>query len=77
MSTRAFVMIETEVTRLRGVSEELSAVEGVERVDMVTGPYDAIAVVVGSDLNSIGNMVTSQIHSINGVVRTITCLAVG
>ncbi len=76
MSTRAFVMIESEVTRLRDVSEALRAVDGVERVDMVTGPYDAIAVVVGPDLNAIGDMVTSRIHSINGVVRTITCLAV-
>lgn len=76
MSRRAFVMIESEVTRLRDVAEALRRVDGVERVDMVTGPYDVIAVVVGPDLNAIGDMVTSRIHSINGVVRTITCLAV-
>jgi DNA-binding Lrp family transcriptional regulator len=46
-------------------------------VDAVTGPYDSIAVVNAPDLTTVGDLVTSQIHVIDGIVRTITCLSMG
>ena len=77
MPTRAFILIETAVGRSRGVAEELRALLGVENVDPVTGPYDIITVVSAGDLNAVGDLVTSQIHTIGGIVRTVTCLSVG
>jgi len=77
MPTRAFILIETAVGRSRGVAEELRALPGVENVDPVTGPYDIITVVSAGDLNAVGDLVTSQIHTIGGIVRTVTCLSVG
>jgi DNA-binding Lrp family transcriptional regulator len=50
---------------------------GVKTVDSVTGPYDIIAIVVAPDLNAVGDLVSSRIHTIDGIVRTVTCLAVG
>jgi DNA-binding Lrp family transcriptional regulator len=50
---------------------------GIDNVDAVTGPYDIIAIVAAPDLNAVGDLVTSQIHTINGLVRTVTCLSVG
>ena len=30
-----------------------------------------------SDLNAVGDLVTSAIHTIDGIARTVTCLSVG
>ena len=46
-------------------------------VDVVTGPYDVICVVEADDLSSVGDTVTGSVHTIGGIVRTVTCLAVG
>ncbi|MBM4405582.1 MAG: Lrp/AsnC family transcriptional regulator [Chloroflexi bacterium] len=76
MSTRAFVLIETSVGKTKDVLAALTGVKGVAGVDAVTGPYDLIAVVEAKDLNSVGDVVTSRIHTVQGIVRTVTCLAV-
>ena len=75
MPTKAYVLIETTVGRAREISNKLYAIDGVETVDQVTGPYDLIAVVKRPDLNSVGNLVTNQIHVIEGIARTVTCLS--
>ena len=77
MATKAYILIETAVGSIRDVAQELDSLPGVEAVDPVTGPYDIIATVSAPDLNGVGELVTSQIHTIRGIVRTITCLSVG
>ncbi|MFQ5933475.1 MAG: Lrp/AsnC ligand binding domain-containing protein [Dehalococcoidia bacterium] len=76
MATKAFVLIETAVGKTREVVEAMKSVPGVTSVDAVTGPYDIIAVLEAEDLNTIGEMVTSKVHTVGSVVRTVTCLAV-
>jgi DNA-binding Lrp family transcriptional regulator len=46
-------------------------------VDTVTGPFDIIAVVEAQDLPSIGNLISEGMHRVPGIVKTVTCLAVG
>ena len=77
MATRAFVLIETSVGRTREVVASLNGVSNVRSIDAVTGPYDIIAVVEAGDLASVGDTVTGSVHTIPGIVRTVTCLAVG
>ncbi|MBM3940115.1 MAG: Lrp/AsnC family transcriptional regulator [SAR202 cluster bacterium] len=74
--TRAFVLIETAVGKTKDVVNALHQVKGVASVDVVTGPYDIIAVLEAPDLSSVGEMVTGSVHTIGGIVRTVTCLAV-
>jgi DNA-binding Lrp family transcriptional regulator len=76
-TTRAFVLIETAVGKTKDVVGELSGVEAVASVDVVTGPYDIIAIIEAPDLSSVGETVTGSVHTISGIVRTVTCLAVG
>ncbi len=76
MATRAFVLVETSVGRTKEVAAALKGVKGVAVVDAVTGPYDIIAIVEAADLNGVGDIVTSRVHTIPGIVRTVTCLAV-
>ena len=77
MPTKAYILIEIDVGKSRNVATELNALNGVTTVDAVTGPYDIISVVEAPDLNAVGDLVTSQIHKINGITRTVTCLSVG
>ena len=75
MATRAFVLIETAVGKTRDVVAALRGVEEVTAVDAVTGPYDVVAVVQTTDLSAVGDVVTGRIHTVNGIVRTVTCLS--
>ena len=77
MLTNAFILIETAVGKTREVADSLKAVGGMQSVDVVTGPYDVIAVIDAPDINTMGALVTEKIHTISGVVRTVTCVAVG
>jgi len=76
MASKAFVLIETAVGKSKEVVTALKQLEGVKSVDMVTGPYDVISIVEGETLDNIGSIVTSKIHPIPGISRTVTCLAI-
>ena len=77
MATKAYLLVETAVGKTRDVADTLRGMENIETVDVVTGPYDIIAVIVGEDMSVVGNVVTGNIHTVSGVVRTVTCVAVG
>ena len=50
------------------------SVPEVKIADVVTGPYDVIAVIETDDPSVMSNLVTSKIHQIEGVVATMTCM---
>ena len=77
MTTRAYLLVETAVGKTRDVAATLRDLDNIESVDVVTGPYDIIAVISGPDMTVVGNVVTEDIHTVPGVVRTVTCVAVG
>lgn len=77
MATKAYLLVETAVGKTRDVATTLRDLGSVESVDVVTGPYDIIAVISAADMSVVGNVVTDDIHTITGVVRTVTCVAVG
>ena len=66
----------TLVGRTREVAAALEQLSGAKTVDIVTGPYDIIAVVEAETLNDVGGLVTSKIRPIAGIARTVTCLAI-
>lgn len=76
MAAKAFVMIETAVGKTKEVVAALKRQEGVQSVNTVTGPYDIIAIIERETLSDIGDLVTSKIHTVNGVSRTVTCLTI-
>ena len=78
MAAKAFVLIETALGKNKEVVNALRKMKltGLKSVDTVTGPYDAIAVLETDTLNEIGDIITTKIHSIEGISRTVTCLAV-
>jgi DNA-binding Lrp family transcriptional regulator len=77
MATRAYLLVETAVGKTRDVASTLKGLDSVASVDVVTGPYDIIAMISAEDMTVVGNLVTGHIHTVPGVVRTVTCVAVG
>ncbi len=73
---KAFVLVETAVGKTKEVMAEISGAAGISEVYTVTGPYDIIAVIEKETLSDIGDLVTTDIHGIKGVARTVTCLVV-
>ena len=77
MATKAIILIETSVGKTRDVANVLKQVGGMQSVEVVTGPYDVIAVIEAHDMRAIGAVVEEKIHTLSGVARTVTCVALG
>ncbi len=73
---KAYVLIKTRVGETVDVVRTLRRKPGVVSADVTFGPYDAVAVVSTASLDTIGDLVTSTIHSTPGVLETLTCLVV-
>ena len=75
MATRAYILIETSIGKSQDVVNTLEGIKEVNMLDVVTGPYDIIAVVTTDDISSIGDLVTNEIHAISGIMRTVSCIS--
>ena len=75
MAVKAYILIATVVGKNKDVASTLREVDHVTSVDLVMGPYDIIVQVDGLTVIEVGKLVTMNIHSLPGVSRTITCLA--
>ncbi|BCJ72773.1 Lrp/AsnC ligand binding domain-containing protein [Catellatospora bangladeshensis] len=69
----AYILIQTSVGRSVDVSAAIGEIQGVTRVDAVTGPYDVIAMVEANTVDELGKLVLSQIQLIPNITRTLTC----
>lgn len=76
MRSRAYVLIEAEAGQVGAVIATLRDIAGVSAADPVTGPYDIIVMVETDDQREIGRLVMDTLHQIQGIKRTITCLAI-
>ena len=72
---KAYVLIEMAAGHSTNLVNLLKSRSDVADADRVTGPYDVIAVLEAADLVQINEMVTTEIHHLEGVVRTLTCVS--
>jgi DNA-binding Lrp family transcriptional regulator len=75
-SMKAYVLINASPGRALEVAKKMEGVTGISAADAITGEYDVIAVCEAPDVNSIGSLIVDKIQKIDGVFKTITCLAV-
>jgi DNA-binding Lrp family transcriptional regulator len=75
MAMRAYILIETRVGEAKGVLSALRAMDNVAEADIITGTYDLIALAEAEDMVALVDLVTAQVQNIDGVERTITCVA--
>jgi DNA-binding Lrp family transcriptional regulator len=76
MATKAFILIETVVGKNREVVSNIKQLKGIKSAESVTGPYDAVAVIEADSITEIGDIITAKLHTIDGISRTVTCIAV-
>jgi DNA-binding Lrp family transcriptional regulator len=73
MAVSAYILIQTEMDQAAAVARGIRDMEGVMDTDVMTGPYDVVVKATAPDMNSLGRMVISQIQSVAGITRTLTC----
>lgn len=73
---QAYILIQTEVGRSRGVSDAVAALDGVVQADEVTGPYDLIVRLEADSVEALGKLVIAKIQEVPGITRTLTCTVV-
>lgn len=70
---QAYMLIQTEVGMAAAVSEAVAEIEGVVRVDTVTGPYDVVVLTEAATVDHLGQAVVSRVQRVAGITRTLTC----
>lgn len=73
---RAYVLISTSPGKAIDVVSRMVDQEGIIQADAITGEYDCIAQIEASDVAGIGSLIVEKIQRIDGVFKTVTCLAV-
>jgi DNA-binding Lrp family transcriptional regulator len=76
MAAKAYVLISTATGKTEGVVQALRTMPGVMGADLVTGPYDVVAIVQGGDANAVGKLILNEIRGLPGISGTLTCLAI-
>ena len=77
MGTNAYILVEVQVGRVVEVVRMLRQMGGVRSADAITGPFDAIALIEAPNMAAVADLVTGQVQSIRGVLKTITCVTAG
>ena len=73
---QAYILIQTEVGRARDVAAAIGEIDGIVRVDAVTGPYDVIVLSEARNVDDLGKMIVSKVQLVPGITRTLTCSVV-
>lgn len=73
---QAYILIQTEVGKARDVALAALAIDGVVKVDAVTGPYDVVVLTQANTVDELGKMVVSKVQQVSGITRTLTCSVV-
>jgi DNA-binding Lrp family transcriptional regulator len=73
---KAYVMIHVRPGSVPEVVRNLKRLNGVVDAHMTFGPYDVVAIVQASDINTLGPLIATEVQPIPGVLDTLTCLVV-
>ena len=76
MGISAYALVRISPNKVTDVVQEIQEIAGVKQVHPVTGPYDAIVFIEAADMKELGKVVLAEIHSLEGVIDTTTCLVV-
>ena len=73
---KAFMLINIQSGEIPEVVRQLKRIDSVTEAYMTFGPYDAVAVVNAVNVAHLGQIMSSVIQPIPGVIDTLTCIAV-
>jgi len=72
---RVYLLIKTESGTENKVYEALKGLDYVKSVDIVTGPYDVIAVFEADSLGKIEDYILNKVRKTEGIKETTTLIA--
>ena len=73
---KAYVLIQVHTGKAEAVASALTGRPGILSADLVAGPHDVIAVLQGSDADSIARIVINEIQAVKGIQHTITYMVI-
>lgn len=73
--TDAYVNAIVDPGAVTKAANEIADLSAVDTVPVVTGQYDIVAQLELDDPNDLPNVVADEIHSVTGVVDTVTNVA--
>jgi anthranilate phosphoribosyltransferase len=73
--TDAYVNAIVDPGAVTKAANEIADLGAVDTVHVVTGEYDVVAQLVLDDPNDLPHVVADEIHSVTGVVDTVTNVA--
>ena len=71
----AFVLIDTDASRIPEVAQQISEVPGVSEVYSVTGDVDLVALVRVRAHEDLEDVIADHVSKVEGVLRTQTYIA--
>ena len=77
---KAYILMATKVGSSPAIQEELrswGADGGILEADAVAGTFDVVAVVEAATPQEIGKLVMGKMQKLDGVISTVTLLAIG
>ena len=72
MAVSAYVFVLTDMDKTAQVAAAIADIDGVDDVDVVTGPYDVIVKASADTMDELGRMVVGKVQKVEGINRTIT-----
>ena len=73
--TDAYVNVMIDPGAVSQAAGDIADVDAVDTVHVVTGEYDVVAQVALDDPDDLPQVVAEQIHSVTGVIDTVTNVA--
>lgn len=73
--TDAYIRILIDPGAVSAAAGEIANIEAVDTVHLITGEYDAIAQVELESSDDLPGVVADEVHSVSGVVDTVTNVA--
>ncbi len=70
--TGALILITTEVGKMKDVQEKITDMAEIDQVEMLTGPYDIMAIASADEMTDITKALMENIRNLEGVQDTTT-----
>lgn len=70
--TGALILITADVGKMKEVEQKISSKKEIEQVEMLTGPYDLMALAKTDEMTDITQALIDKIREIDGVQNTTT-----
>ncbi len=73
----ALILVTTDVGAMEDVYETVREMKEIQKAEMITGPYDIMAIARADDVKEISKITVTEIRNIDGVKDTITNVVIG